>query len=1267
MKHVKKIAILIFFIVGNVLLAQQNQLKKIQLKWIESVDFQVNNKYKVRTILVENNFLDENLNPVYSQIWEVPNGTILQNYTIKNVVLEPVTNPEQSIVNIEKIASKIEINFNITNENQNSKAILELIPLINESNIIKKVVSFELEYETSTVQKKLTKSSSVKNSVLANGNWYQFLIDTTGVFKLDKSFLQSLGMDVKGINPKNIQIYGNGGEMLPFKNSDFRYDGLQQNAIFVNGEADNSFDNDDYILFYGKGPNAWFNRNNTLAGLEHQFNIFSDEATYFITVGTSEGLRVTPKAPIETTTNLQVTNFEDYTFFEKDEVNLFAVGQQWFGDNFSIENKHTYSIPFNNIEAFENVIVRVRGVAESSVASQMEVKVNNQNLFNVNFSASSGLTHASANRGNGTIQLTGNAVPIEITYNNNGNPSANSYLDYIEVLGKKKLIANGKQFSFRNFDVIKTVGTFEYVIENSSNVSQVWDVTNSLNPMLIVNQVTAPSYNFKVNGGVNHEFIVLNNNDYYVPKKAKESRVLNQNLHSLSNLDYIIVTPKYLVDKAQKLADYHIQNSNLKVQVIQLEQIYNEFSSGSKDLTAIRDFARHLYLNSNSNTLKYICLFGDASYDYKDRIGGNNNIVPVFEAYDSFNLASSYVTDDYYGMMDENEGAMSSFERQDIITGRIPVTDPIEAGEVVNKILNYYSPKSFGSWRNQITLVADDIDAAGEETIQVSMEKLADTIAANKPIFNLKKIYADAYVQESSSGGNRYPTVNVDITNQVEKGTLLIDYFGHGGEGGWASEGILRVPEIQAYNNNIKFPLFVTVTCEFTRFDNPLRKTAGEYLIWNNKGGVASLVSTTREIYISVGQSFNERFIKPLLNFNDENYTIAESLMQVKNQFSTSQRFFIYAFGDPAMPLHVPKPNVRITKINDIDVSQSLDTIKALSYIKFEGEVTNNGGAILTDFNGEFEVTVYDKPIAKKTLDNDRHNFIMEFDVLESKIFTGRSNVENGKFTFDFVAPKDIKVAYGKGKLSLYASNNVIDKAGYNFDVVVGGINTNAPEDNTGPTIQLYMNDLNFVDGGNTNESPTFIAVLEDENGINTSITAVDHDIVAILDGDQNNPIILNDYYETDLNNYKKGQVSYPLRNLSPGLHTITLKVWDTYNNLSESTFTFFVVDDSDLVLTNVLNYPNPFISHTEFWFNHNKPNQLLNVQVQIFTVSGKLVKTINEAIQSEGNLSRSITWNGLDDFGSKIGKGVYVYKLKVITADSNVKAEKIEKLVILQ
>jgi len=1251
------------------LFAQQNKIKNFKLKWIDNVDFSINKNVKIKTNLVEGNFVDENLNPIFSKIWEVENGVKLSNYTIKNVAFETLTKSNNNLVKINYLPTEINAEFNIVNTRNKTLAVLNITPIIKEGNSLKKIVSFDLEYNVITSgNNKLNKNSSVKNSVLASGDWYKFAVDTTGVYKIDRDFMESLGIDVTSINPKNIQIYGNGGGMLPFKNEEFRYDGLQENAIYVSGEDDNSFDSNDYVLFYAKGPHKWNNiENGNLSEIEHQYNIFSDEAYYFITIENTQGKRIIDKPQIITTTSQQISSFHDFTFYEKDEVNMFAVGQQWFGDSFNFENVHNYSIPFENIDTSEDIFVKVRGVAESSLTSQMEVKINNQPLFNISLPANGGLTKAVANKNSGSIQLSGNSINVEVAYNNNGNPSAKAYLDYIEVLGKKKLIANGKQFSFRNLEVTNNLGVFEYVIENSSNIDWVWDITDGINPVNISNEASDSNFIFKTNGGTSQEFIVLNEIDFYTPKAINDSKVQNQNLHSLKDIDYIIVTQDFLVEEAQRLANYHIQNSNLIVQVVSLNQIYNEFSSGSQDITAIRDFVKHLYDNSTTNKIKYVCLFGDASYDYKDRIGGNNNIVPVFEAYDSFNLATSFVTDDFYGMMDANEGEMNSFERQDVITGRIPVSDPLQAKQVVDKILNYYNSKSFGDWRTQITLVADDIDATGEEVLQIEMEKIADTISANKPIFNLKKVYMDAYTQETSSGGNRYPTVNTQITNQVEKGTLLVDYFGHGGEDGWAAERILEVSEIQNWNNDFKFPLFITVTCEFSRFDNPLRKTAGEFLFWNENGGAASLISTTREVFISVGQVLNEKIIKPLLNFNNENYSIAESLMSVKNQFSTSQRYFVYSIGDPAMKLSLPSPSIKITKINDVNITRSLDTIKALSYIKFEGEVTNSNGVLLNDFNGELDATVYDKPINKTTLDNDNRNITMQFDAIESKIFKGRSTVEEGKFVFDFVAPRDIKIAYGKGKLSFYASDNVTDKAGYNFDVTIGGINTNAPDDTTGPLVQLYMNDLNFVDGGNTNDSPLFIAVLEDESGINTSITAVDHDIVAILDGDQANPILLNDFYQTELNNYKKGKVNYSFRDLSAGFHTLTLKVWDTYNNLSETTFSFFVVDSSDLILSNVLNYPNPFVNYTEFWFNHNKPNELLNVQVQIFTVSGKLVKTINETVQSEGNLSRTIAWNGLDDFGSKIGKGVYVYKLIVKSLNSSVKAEKIEKLVILQ
>ncbi|MFT6749469.1 MAG: hypothetical protein ACJAQ1_001417, partial [Flavobacterium sp.] len=467
--------------------------------------------------------------------------------------------------------------------------------------------------------------------------------------------------------------------------------------------------------------------------------------------------------------------------------------------------------------------------------------------------------------------------------------------------------------------------------------------------------------------------------------------------------------------------------------------------------------------------------------------------------------------------------------------------------------------------------------------------------------------------------------------------------------------------------NPLTLPLLVTVTCDFSRFDNPNRVTAGELTLWNPNGGAASMITTTREVFISTGQSFNKELVRVLLEFNNEDLTIAESLVEVKNNFPGSQKFFIYSFGDPAMKLAVPKPNVRITKMNGNDITQPLDTLKALAKVSFEGVVVNDADVVLTDFNGSLSTTVFDKSLNKTTLDNDGFGIVNIFDTQDSKLFRGRSTVTNGVFQFEFVVPKDIKIAYGKGKMSFYAENSEVDKAGYNFDFTVGGINENAPEDNMGPEIKLFMNDESFIDGGNTNQSPNLIAVLFDVSGINTSITAVDHDIVGILDGDTTNPIILNDFYQTELDDFTNGKVNYRLRDLEVGPHSLKLKAWDTYNNSSEATLNFVVVSDGILNLENVLNYPNPFVNYTEFWFNHNKPNEPLEVQLQVFTISGKLVKTINQNVQTTGNLARSITWNGLDDFGNKIGKGVYVYRLQVTATRSNLVSEKYEKLVILQ
>jgi hypothetical protein len=1129
-------------------------------------------------------------------------------------------------------------------------------------------------------------SAQTANSVLSTGDWFKFSVDTTGVFKIDRSLLQQIGISTNGLNPKKIRIYGNGGAMLPVLNSEDRFQDLEENAIYVEGEDDGSFDGSDYILFYAKGPHDW-EVNSTNGTATHRQNIYSDLAYYFITVSNDDGKRIQDKTPITTTASKQIVTFDDYTFYEKEERNLIAAGTQWFSNtDFNIENTQNFKIPFPKAVSGANITVAVSAVSTSISSSSMAVKVNGEDLYNLNFSPASETNRATTSVGTESNVNAAEVLDVSITYNNNGNPSATAFLDYIEIVGKKELIADGNQFSFRSFEQANTVGAVEYRIENNSAIFQVWEVSDHVAPKIIQNNSTDNSFTFIADGGTLVEYQVLNQNDYYTPKVLQNGRVANQNLHALKDLNYIVITNTELSSEAQRLADYHQDNSGLSTKVIILDDIYNEFSSGAKDITGIRDFLRHLYTtNSSEDTkLKYVCFFGDASYDYKDRITGNNNIVPVKLSDLSFNLATSWVTDDFYVMLDDHEGTMNPTiyttetptrlnHTIDVASSRIPVSTLTQAKDVVNKILSYYSESSLGDWRNTITMLADDIDnASSDASLQPGLDRIAESIKTNKPSFNINKIYADAYVQENSSGGERYPEVNEAITNAIEKGTLIFDYFGHGGEDGFAEEKILDKAQIQGFNNPNTLPLLITITCDFSRFDNPNRITAGELTLWNTNGGAASMITTTREVYISTGQTFNEDLIKVLLEYEDpnipENLSISEGLTVAKNRSSSSQKFFIFSFGDPAMKLAIPKPSVRITKMNGIDfIPTKIDTLKALSKVSFEGVVVDELDAVLTDFNGSLSTVVFDKVIEKTTLANDGNGSKVSFDTQDSKLFSGKSTVTNGVFKFDFIIPKDVKIAYGNGKLSFYAENGILDKAGSNFDVIVGGIGGNPLDDTVGPEIKLYMNDESFIDGGNTNASPNLVAVLSDASGINTSITAVDHDIVGILDGDTTNPIILNDFYETELDDFTKGRVTYKLRDLEVGSHTLKIKAWDTYNNSSELTLNFVVVSDAVLNLENVLNYPNPFVNYTEFWFNHNKPNESLDVQVQIFTVSGKLVKTINQNIPNAETLVRSVSWNGLDDFGNKIGKGVYVYKLKVKATSSNLISEKYEKLVILQ
>ena len=767
--------------------------------------------------------------------------------------------------------------------------------------------------------------------------------------------------------------------------------------------------------------------------------------------------------------------------------------------------------------------------------------------------------------------------------------------------------------------------------------------------------------------------ILLNN------QNLKEDIFLN-NQNETEPVDYIIIARSDMIFQAERLAQINRDNNNLNVKVVDVQHIYNEFSSGNQDISAIRNFVRYVYSNqSNENALKYICLFGDASFDYKDRIASNTNIIPSWYSLNSFSLSSSYVSDDFFGMMDFNEGLMSSSNKLDIAVGRILADSNDRAVDLVDKIESYYSQDSFDDWRNKLIVISDDVDEPWENIIQSTSNNIADLISENKPFFNTKKILSDAYNQETSSGGERYPEVKNQIINGMKQGALVINYFGHGGEDGIARERIFDKIDASEVINENKLNCFVSVTCEFTKFDNPNRDTAGEFLYWNKKGGSIALITTTRQIFVSVGVEFNLTLEDYLFSLNSDSYTsMAEALRLTKIDPSISnsdQRRLVFFIGDPAMKLSIPEPDIKITQINDIPITDFNSSMRGLDLINIKGEVQDNNGLIIDSYQGELTATIYDKEIHRSTLGNDGttdnlgNPIILDYNTLGEVLFRGQSTVSDGSFEFNFVVPKDVGMQVDYGKFSFYAkeNNNLTDKNGYDLSVLIGGINENAEEDNIGPEIDLFMNDESFVSGGITNENPNLIVKLFDTNGINTS-SGVGHDITAVIDNNESNSFRLNEYYLANIDDYQNGTVNFPLNNLSPGPHTLRLKAWDVYNNSSESEIDFIVFDENqDLIIDNLLNYPNPFINYTEFWFNHNSSTNL-DVTIQIFTISGRLVKTINGITESSAgsNFSRDFSWDGRDDFGDKVAKGVYVYKVSVRSQSLDKQVSKIEKLVIL-
>ena len=1173
-----------------------------------------------------------------------------------------------------------------------------------------------------------TARAHAAHSVLAAGDWYKLGVPANGVYKIDQATLKTLGFNPATTDPKALRLYGNAAGLLPQPNLTYRPDDLVENAVRFVGNADNSFDADEYLLFYAPGPHTWYAENGRF---RHRNNFYCDTAYYFLTTQAAARTpqRVATAGAPGTAATRTVSTFDERAFYEHDLVNLLRSGRQWLGESFSPQSVLTRTVDFPaslpDLVPGSTAQVTLVLAATDLSGSQFTATLNGAAIGTVPMAPVNGQAYyAVANVATPTLPVVLPAAPaatlsVGLAFNSLSGTGV-GYLDYLEINAQRRLTLSGPALEFRSLASVGPGAVTRFALAGTTAATAVWDVTN---PRHSVAQTLDAAGTFAAATDTLREYVAFQPDGAFAKPRAF-GKVPNQDLHALDgSYDLVIVTYPAFREQANRLADHRRTHDGLKVAVATTKEVYNEFGSGGQDATAIRDFMKQVYDRAPAGKLQYLLLFGDASFDYKsspyndksqepawwasrapfrsdaDFDRANQNYVPTYESRESltafYGSTVTYSSEDYYALLDDNEGELSEnptgTEVQDVGVGRLPVRAPKgspanadNARLMVDKLITYDAPASFGKWRNRLSLWADD--GNGDLFVGGGSEPLAAGIQANYPAYNVHKVYLDLYPQVSGAAGLRSPEMNKAVDESFEGGSLLINYLGHGGPTGLSNDQIFTNATALALQNSVKLAFMVTGTCDLSTYDNPDFTSAGEQVLTDNAngGGAIGLFTTTRVVEAGQNYGLNAAFynnvFQPLPS--GKMPAMGTVTMLAKNaypgpgQASVLNNRNYTLLGDPSMTLAYPQQTVQLDSLNKqyVGGGAAPPTLQALSPVRLHGRVLN-AGALNSGFNGTAQVTVYDKPATVLTLGNKVANNPADgprpVQVQESVIYSGQATVTNGQFSLRFVVPRDISYNVGPGKVSLYAFSASADggkgtDATGRLAVPVGGAATGTARDTVPPAVALFMDSETFAFGGLTGQNTTLLANLSDNSGINTTGAGIGHEITAVLDGNAAGLTVLNDAYVGKVDNFRSGQVKYLYKDLAVGPHTLKLKAWDTYNNSTEREIEFVVARTEQLALSHVLNYPNPFASATTFHFDQNREGDDLDVQVQIFTVSGRLVRTLTATVVNSEPHQKSISWDGRDEFNDQLARGVYVYRVNVRAQRDRATASKFEKLVIL-
>jgi hypothetical protein len=1112
----------------------------------------------------------------------------------------------------------------------------------------------------------------VPNSVLSQGDWFKIAIKKAGVYKVDFRFLKAMGMNMNGIASASIRCYGNGGQMLPESVKIDVADDLLENAIEVIDGGDGVFNDGDYFLFYGSGPHTWL-IDSVNRRFSHQQNGYSDLSYYFITTG-GTGRRI-PSVAHPASPALEVNSYDDRYYYELDSLNLLSSGKNWYGPQMNAgtgqKNFRSFQLPLNELVAGTQALLVTNCVARSIGAdSRFTVTINNAEIAQLNLAGVSASSYDVFARATQTAVSFQPLPPYTLNYQfTSGAFGAQGWIDWFEVFTRRKLVMpEDKTLLFRDGGSVQPGATARFTISKAGNGTQVWDISNPLSPIKMDGVESPGVFSFNNDCSVLKEYVAFES-AFLTPDAI--GKIKNQNLHRLGPSDYLIVTHPRFLAQAARLAAFHQTKNNLRTAVVNVDDIYNEFASGSPDPTAIRNFVKMFYDRAGADTTKrprYLLLFGDASYDSKNRVAGNNNLIPPYESASSLDPLATYTSDDYFGFLDDDEDINdgNKLNLLDIGIGRIPAQTAAQARDYVDKVISYKDPGSLGRWRNELTFIADDEDF---NLHLHDAETVTAAAAGVNPLFNYNKIYLDAYRQESNASGSRYPLVNREVEKKVETGSLILNYNGHGGFRRLAEEVVLDQGVLSSWNNPQRLPLFITATCDFAPYDNPSVFSLGEEMLVRRETGAIALMTTTRLVFAYSNRIINQQYMQVALSRKpDGRYrSLGEAVKETKNNtyqsFSdiTNNRKFTL-LGDPALTLNFPQHQVEVTEINGKTPGSIPDTLKAFSEVTVKGQVTDHQHNLMGSFNGTVEVTVFDKPEMRSTLANDPGSLKENFQLQEHMLFRGSSTVKDGRFTFNFLVPKDIKYHTGNGKISFYAENGSTDANGSFTGFIISG-SLPAMADAEGPVMKGWLDNRQFLNGHTVSASPLLIVDIADSAGINLN-NGNGHDMTAVLDGDSQNPVMLNDWLTLKKDSYRQGTVSFQLPRMAEGRHELVIKSWDNANNSSELQLVFYVRKET-AILDEITNFPNPVTNVTRFCFTHKRQGEVLDVRINIFTLQGQHINTIHRTINTHSNRSCDIEWEASDGQGRKLLKGIYLYNIGIRGVDGATH-NKTKKLIVM-